>query len=293
MNISVVGSKGLAASLAKKGTVSDIALYNTSFQGDYFTFVEPEIYPEKVQTLFQAIAMTQFTLLYVKRELPKQTLGECIVALDMLKAKGAIVLDGVEKAEISPLLGQTSLKDWPVLENNTAKIMTLLASSQPSKVSGGPKILIDHAFLVKNVGTVALGTMLSGEIKKYEKLTLFPANKEVMIKSIQIHDKDYDKAGCWDRVGLCLKGVDAEEVKRGYIIGAGVPCQKEIKITLVKNIFFKDEVPKTVMCTIGMQYQRAELNGNILTFDSPLALNGEIILLVPEKKMRIVGLANI
>ena len=92
MNISIIGSKGLAKQLGKKGTSSDITLYNTSFQGRYFTFIEPEKYPEKVQTLFQAMSMSQFTILYLTADLPKNILGECIIAVDTLKKKGAIVL---------------------------------------------------------------------------------------------------------------------------------------------------------------------------------------------------------
>lgn len=292
MNISVIGSRGLSASLAKKGTVSDIALYNTSFQSKYFTFVEPEIYPEKVQTLFQAVAMSQFTILYVKRDLPRNILGECILALDMLKPKGALVLDGIEKEEVLPLLAQTALSSWPVLENNTAKIMEFLASSEPAKIAGSPKVVIDHAFNVKGVGTVALGTVLSGEIKKYEKMTLFPVRKEVVIKSIQIHDKDHEKADCWDRVGLCLKGVEADELKRGYIIADNMATAKEMEVVINKNKFFKDEMPKGLMCIFGMQYVRADLEGNKLMFESDTVVMELLILLAPEKKMRIVGSAT-
>ncbi len=291
MNISVIGSKGLAKELAKKGTSSDITLYNTSFQGKYFTFVEPEIYPEKVQTLFQAIAMTQFSILYVTKNLPNNVLGECILALDMLGRKGIIVLDGKEKEEICPLLSGTALKDFPIVENNTAKIFEFLSTAEPAKVEGRPKVLIDHFFLVKNVGTVALGTVVSGEIKKYEKLTLFPVKKEVMIKSIQIHDKEYEKASCYERVGLCLKGVEADEIKRGYIVSDSIECAKQAHVRITKNKFFREEIPKSVMCLVGMQYVRAEIDGNRLIFDSEVAIYLPIVMLMPERKMRIVGTA--
>jgi len=192
MNVSVIGSKGLTKELGKKGSSSDITLYNTSFQGQYFTFIEPEIYPDKVQTLFQSINMSHFVILYVTRDLAKNILGECIIAIDMLKKKGMIVLDDIGEEEIKPLVQGTCLEDFPIIENNTSKILDYLYSVEIAKVGGRVKVAIDHSFLVKSVGTIALGTVLSGEVKKHDKLTLFPAKKEVMIKSIQIHDKDYE-----------------------------------------------------------------------------------------------------
>ncbi|NCN38957.1 MAG: hypothetical protein COY38_04370 [Candidatus Aenigmarchaeota archaeon CG_4_10_14_0_8_um_filter_37_24] len=292
MNISIIGSKGLAKQLGKKGTSSDITLYNTSFQGRYFTFIEPEKYPEKVQTLFQAMSMSQFTILYLTADLPKNILGECIIAVDTLKKKGAIVLDVMEKDEIKPILQETSLRDFPILENNPTKIFEFLSEIEQENIQGKPKVVIDHSFLVKSVGNVALGTVASGEIKKYDKLTLFPAKKEVMIKSIQIHDKDYDKASCGDRLGVSVKGAEVEELKRGSVISDRMDCLKELSVSITKNKFFKDDIPNEVMCIIGLQYVRAEMKENKLLFESEIAYDGEkIIILTPEKKMRVFGVA--
>jgi len=292
MNISVIGSKGLAKELGKKGSSSDIILYNTSFQGKHFTFIEPEIYPEKIQTLFQSMNMSQFVILYIKKDLPKNILGECIIAADMLKKKGMIVLDEVEE-DIKSIIKGTSLKDFPIIENNTAKILDFLSNIEIQKVEGKPKVVIDHFFVVKSVGTIALGTVFSGEVRKYDKLTLFPLKKEVMVKSIQIHDKDYEKAGFGERVGLSIKGVNIDELKRGYIISDNIECIKEIKIKITKNIFFKEDDPKNVMCVVGLQYVRGVLEDGKIVFENEVAYDNEwIVILIPEKKMRIFGLSS-
>jgi len=290
MNVSVIGSKGLAKELGKKGTSSDITLYNTSFQGKYFTFIEPEIYPDKVQTLFQSINMSHFAILYVTRDLAKNILGECIIAIDMLKKKGMIVLDDMGEEEIKPLVQGTCLEDFSIIENNTSKILDYLSSVEITKVEGKPKVVIDHSFLVKSVGTIALGTVLSGEVKKYDKLTLFPARKEVMIKSIQIHDKDYEKAGCGERVGLNIKGVDVSELKRGCLISDELECVKEVKGKIIKNKFFTEDNPKNIMCIVGLQYVKGVLENDKIVFENEIVLDDSVIILTPEKKMRIFGL---
>src|SRR3989338_280093 len=293
MNISIVGSKSLAKELGKKGTTSDITLYNTSFQGRYFTFIEPEKYPEKIQPLFQSINMSQFSILFVQNDLPKNILGECILALDTLKMRGIIVLNGTDENEIKQIIKDTSLKDFPIILNDTVKIMEFLSSIEIKKGGYKPKVVLDHAFLVKSVGTVALGTVMSGEIKKHDNLTLYPVKKNVLIKSVQMHDKDFDKAGCGDRVGLSLKGVEVEDLGRGSIFSDKIGVISELKVNINKNRFFKEDNPNNVMCLVGLQYVSSKLENDKLIFNSEIAIdNDQIILLTPDRQMRIFGLAQ-
>ncbi|MBI2574207.1 MAG: hypothetical protein HYV78_02350 [Candidatus Wildermuthbacteria bacterium] len=293
MNISIIGSRGLSAKLAKKGTSSDITLYNTSFQGKYFTFVEPETYPEKIQTLFQAINMSQFSILYVTQDIQRNVLGECIIALDMLKKPGLIVLDSFPEDELKQFVKETHLKNFQILANNSAEIMPAISAFNALKAEGSPKVLVDHSFDVKSVGTVVLGTVTSGEIKKHDNLKAYPSGKSVSIRSIQIHDKDFEKAECYDRVGLSIKGGDVSDFSRGTIIAQAMDCAKEANIILDKNKFFRDELPKNVMAVAGLQYSSAVMEGGKLVFGKEIALDSsEIIILAPDKKMRIVGAAK-
>ncbi len=291
MNIAIVGSKGLAKSLGKQGTKSDLLLYNTSFQGKYFTFIEPDTYPEKISPLFQALNMSQYVVLYLTKDLEKQFLGECIIAIDMLDKRGAIFLDGVDEQQIKHFLGETRLKDFNIF-NNEVDLMQEISSINFS-CKEKPKVIVDHSFIVKSVGLVALGTVVSGEIKKYDKLKIYPSKKEVLIKSIQIHDKDYEKAYCFDRVGLALKGIEESDIERGSIISEDASVIKRrdgIKIT--KNKFYKEQDPVNVMCVVGLQYVNAKLNEGNIEFSREIAYdNDKIIILTPDKKMRVFGIA--
>ena len=85
-------------------------------------------------------------------------------------------------------------------------------------LAGAPVAVIDHVFPVKGVGTVALGVVRQGTIRAHERHRLWPTPKEVEVRSIQVHDVDRKDAGCGERVGLALKGVEADEVSRGMIV---------------------------------------------------------------------------
>jgi selenocysteine-specific translation elongation factor len=79
-------------------------------------------------------------------------------------------------------------------------------------------IVIDHVFDVKGVGTVVLGVIKQGKVQLSEEVMLYPQQKTLTIKSIQMHDDSVYEASSPARVGLALKGVTANDISRGDVI---------------------------------------------------------------------------
>lgn len=52
LNIAFVGAPGLAPSIGKKGTVTDMTFYEVKDGTDSITLIEPSKYPEKLSSLF-------------------------------------------------------------------------------------------------------------------------------------------------------------------------------------------------------------------------------------------------
>ncbi len=81
---------------------------------------------------------------------------------------------------------------------------------------------IDKIYSVVGAGVVVSGTIRQGKVKKGDKLLLGPAGIgkyiDVRAKSIEMHHckKDYAEAG--DVVGISIKGVDMDNIKRGMIL---------------------------------------------------------------------------
>ena len=86
---------------------------------------------------------------------------------------------------------------------------------------------------MKGVGEVVLGFVKSGVVKKYDNLRLLPANKEVIVRSIQIQDEDYEQAEAGTRVGLAIKGATVDEMVRGSVLSnsATIKTETELKIS--------------------------------------------------------------
>lgn len=220
LTFALLGSKTLGGELGKKGTASDITLYNQSNEGRNMTYVEPSQFPEKFPPLLQAIEIGRRRVVLVIETFTKDV-GEMIVTADMMGVNAGLIALGpaVGKEDVQKTLKGTSLESLEIIPLDPKVIRQRLEAWPEAPVEDGSLLLpIDHAFPVRGVGTVALGLVGRGTVKAHDKLRLFPEDKMVEVRSLQVHDVDVSEAHQGERVGLALKGVEADEVKRGHVL---------------------------------------------------------------------------
>jgi len=255
--IGIFGDKNLGKELAKKGTESDITLYNIKKDEKIISFVEPSRYPEKIQPLSYALSMICYCVLKISAI--DRTLAETIVALDTFGIeRGCIIFDNyITIEQVKPYISGTVLEKYEILENDMIKLREKVFEIETERKEGAVKIPIDHHFNVKGIGTVILGTVARGTVKKHDELMVYPINKKILVRSIQIHDKDYDCGETGARVGLALKNIDAEELDRGFVL-APEGTQKtgdELKLKLKVNKYWKEPLFLDQMHHIGLGMQ--------------------------------------
>ena len=215
LTVAVLGDAELAAALGKKGTVSDLSFFNLKKGDDGYTFIVPSRYPEKLQSLANALAMADAAVLVVEKL--DRELGEAIVALDSFGIrKGFIILKNyISMDQLRPFVAQTALEEFRFHENDPRALEASIIELAPAPADGPVKVPIDHFFDVKGVGTVALGCVKRGVIRQHDTLEAFPTGKKAMVRSIQVHDEDVKEAAVGARVGLALKGIDVSDLERG------------------------------------------------------------------------------
>lgn len=89
VNFVILGDQEIATNFGKKGTSTDLTLFDRKEAQKIYTFVTPNGFPEKIQPLFQAIALAEYVIFHVNA-LDKFT-GEQILALDALGKKEGIL----------------------------------------------------------------------------------------------------------------------------------------------------------------------------------------------------------
>jgi selenocysteine-specific elongation factor len=82
------------------------------------------------------------------------------------------------------------------------------------------RLYVDRVFTLRGIGTVATGTLWSGEIAAGSVLRVEPAGRDVRVRSVQVHDRDVDVAAAGQRVAVSLPGVDRHALRRGDVLVA-------------------------------------------------------------------------
>ena len=297
INFVVLGKQEIASEFGKKGTESDLTLYDRKESDIIKTWVIPNGFPEKIQPLFQAINLAEYVIFYVDK-LDKFT-GEQIIALDSLKKEKGILSHtfDVDESKLNMMIKGTVVENYTRVEQD--KIKEEMDNLEPITNDNSSELLIDHCFDVKGVGTVILGKVTNGTIKQYDNLKLYPAGIDVLIKSIQMHDDPVTESICPARVGLAVKGVKPDDVSRGDVISVedAVNVKSEIELDFTKNSYFKGDVSENQGClvNIGLQIKAAKFTSITplkLKFEKPVVCkSGEIaIILKPESTtIRILG----
>lgn len=278
INFVVLGDSSIAVQLGKKGTATDIVIYDRKTADTVYTWTAPTTFPDKIQSLMQAVNIAEYAILNVAKL--DKFLGEQIMALDSVGLADGFVLHSyeVDREKLKMLLKGTTLANYQFVDS-VDQLKQEMAKLKPKKNADGPlTIPIDHAFDVKGVGTVALGVVKQGTIKVYDELVLLPGKKNVFVKSIQMHDDPVESSSSPARVGLAIKGVSVDDISRGDVICAPDDAVKvssgAIAVKFAKSPFFKGDLPEnhTYMVSVGMQVKAAKVK-----------FEGETLQVTPEK----------
>ena len=313
LTVAVLAPNGYARDLGKKGTSTDITFYNLKKGHDTVTFLEPTRYPDRLAPLFYVVSMAHEAIVVVSEITPM--LAEWILMLDCAGVKnGTIVLKNyIQPNQIAPLTKGTVLEAYKIMEEDFIGLSADLlarAANQPDiepKEGAVGSVPIDHHFNVRGIGTVILGCVADGWIKKHDKMRVEPLGKTAQIRSVQKHDDDFAWAYAGDRVGCALKDIDAEELDRGFVLTTDPNVTNSTAVTgdarLVK--YWPSEIKEQMVVSVGhwMQFLSARItkvdNGSdwhvpklTLEMETPLVYkpgDTAVIHYLDGGKLRIVG----
>ncbi|QWZ82661.1 MULTISPECIES: selenocysteine-specific translation elongation factor [Aeromonas] len=93
-----------------------------------------------------------------------------------------------------------------------------LPASHAAREQSAPRLYVDRVFTANGTGTVLTGTLQQGSLKVGDKLRLYPADREVQVRSLQAYHQSLDEIGAVCRVAVGLKKVPHKEVARGHCL---------------------------------------------------------------------------
>ncbi|MBI4896014.1 MAG: hypothetical protein HY832_00495 [Candidatus Aenigmarchaeota archaeon] len=288
----VLGNIPIAEQLGKKGTESDIVLYNHTSSEGVFTYIT--IHSEKIQPLLEAVHMADVCVIAIK-ELTKPIGEQIVLAAARTWSKGFFFIQNIPDTDVKALVKGTSLASFEFV-SDIAALRQKIASIPAEHGEKPVWIPIDTTFNVKSVGTIILGIVQQGTIRKHDTVRVEPLGKEVSIKSIQSQDHDIDEASTGTRVGLNLKGVEADELRRGFVLCAQGNVAKELTVSFTQSLFYNlpVEPQEKVFFNVGLQVVSANYfkSENKVVLDVPVVFHsGDEYLIVSQRSImpRLIG----
>ncbi len=81
------------------------------------------------------------------------------------------------------------------------------------------RLPIQDVYSISGIGTVPVGRIETGVMKKGMKVSFMPANKEGEVKSIEMHHEEQPEARPGDNVGFNVRGIGKNDIRRGDVCG--------------------------------------------------------------------------
>ncbi|WP_440953757.1 translation elongation factor EF-1 subunit alpha [Methanococcoides sp. FTZ1] len=145
------------------------------------------------------------------------------------------------KKEVSQLLGMVGFKadEVPFVPTSAFEGDNITKSSEHTPWYKGPSLLdclnnlkepekpdslplripVQDAYTISGIGTVPVGRVETGVMKKGQKVTFMPSGATGEVKSIEMHHEEVPEAVPGDNIGWNVRGIGKNDVRRGDVCG--------------------------------------------------------------------------
>ncbi len=288
----------LLKKIAKESSENDLKYFHRKDGDNVFTFLRPTRFPEKISSLINPATVADIPIIEVNEI--DQYLGEIILLLDAMGFEKGLILTSPENQEkLKRIVKNTPIEKFSFAEKRMESILDFLSSLNEKENVGDGYIVVDQSFPVKGVGTVALGFVKKGTIKRHEEVVILPSKKRSEIRSIQVQDVDQESAGNGTRVGVALKNVNPDDVPKGSIIAIpdSLQVSETIRLKVRKNPVIKESLNIDSKVQIYNNFGRYvgkanDISSNHIMFsmENEIVINEDVYIISHQEKIpRIYG----
>ncbi len=186
---------------------------------------------------------------------------EHLAILDLLDIRKGIVvitkkdlvdeeLLSLVRLEVEELIKPTGLDEAPIvavsavtgegLPDLVSTIDLILASAEPRKDIGRPRLMIDRVFTIAGSGTVVTGTLVDGSLSVGQEVEVVPSGLKARLRGLQTHKTRIDTASPGSRVAANVTGVAISQLERGDVLtypGWLVPTTRiDVRLRMLSNL---------------------------------------------------------
>ncbi|CAG8494055.1 31855_t:CDS:2 [Racocetra persica] len=154
-----------------------------------------------------------------------------------------------EGEEKTPIIVASALKALKGDTNEEIKILQLLEVVDnhitiPERDESKPFLMyIEDVFSITGSGTVVTGNPLQGKLRKGDEVEIvgLGPKKKSVVKGIEMFQKEMEEAKPGDTIGVCLRDIKLEEVRKGQALAAPGTVTPHKKFKAHAYILSKEE----------------------------------------------------
>ena len=125
------------------------------------------------------------------------------------------------------------------LDKLVQKIDEISEDIEEKKTDAPSRMSIDRVFSLKGFGTIVTGTLIEGKISVDDEMTIYPSEKKVKVRSLQVHGCDVKTAYAGQRTAINLSNIKVSEIQRGDVIAQTGSVEEsmmiDVNISLVEH----------------------------------------------------------
>ena len=145
--------------------------------------------------------------------------------LDLVEMEVHEILEQYEYEEDTPIVRGSALGGLNGVDKWVEKIVELMDTvdtwiQEPPRDMDKPFLMpIEDVFSITGRGTVATGRVETGRVKVGDEVELLGLgeDKKCVVTGVEMFRKLLDEGVAGDNVGLLLRGIDKNEIKRGMV----------------------------------------------------------------------------
>lgn len=125
------------------------------------------------------------------------------------------------------------------LDKLVQKIDEISEDIEEKKTDAPSRMSIDRVFSLKGFGTIVTGTLIEGKISVDDEMTIYPSEKKVKVRNLQVHGCDVKTAYAGQRTAINLSNIKVSEIQRGDVIAQTGSIEEsmmiDVNISLVEH----------------------------------------------------------
>jgi len=211
--------------------------------------------------IIQLLKVDRGVVVITKRDLVDEEWLE-MVTEDIRDFIKGTVLENAPLISVSAIKGEGLDELLQVINRQAAE-----SEQQAKKYSGPPRLPVDRVFTITGFGTVATGTLLSGQINTGDNLQIYPVGDIYRVRNIQVHGHKVPTAEAGQRVAINLSGLETGVLERGQVLAAPGSMQPTHRLDVKLQFLQSASKPLKNRARVRVYLGSAEILSRVIMLD--------------------------